>query len=586
MNGNTKLAIVIAIAIGVTGVAAFSWTYAQSPAGGDPAQVHDHEHGEEAQPQKDPHVHPPGEVHREDEHPKVDEPDAHEGHDHAKAPHGEEDAQVGEDAHDHAGDDHSDEPSVRLSPEERKAFGIKLATAGADSLTANVRLPGEIVLNADRVAHITPRSPGIVGEVLVSVGDEVHAGQIMAWLESVELGEAKVDFLAKWAEVGCCTIDFTRAEEVHDNTAAFLKALDASPSLEALRGMNGGSMGEYRSDLVSAYAEFVFAAAAHEREKQLVEKKVASQSEFQAVEAAYKKADALYTAKRDSIAFKIRRALLEAKRERQLREMELKGAERRLYVLGLSAEDVKELERVAPQTPGAPPQQTPCSDPNCENCKPSAANAAKPPAIDLCEIEERLARYPLRAPFDGTVIGKHLTLGEKHGDDSTAFTVADLSTVWVNISVYQKDLVRVRKGQAVQIRPSQSGGAIEGVISFVAPIVDARTRTALARVILANPDGQWRPGLFVTAELAVGEPQASIVIPKTAVQRIGEESVVFIDTGTELVAEQVAVGQSDGDRVEILAGLEAGQRYVVEGAFELKAKIVTSGLGAHAGHGH
>jgi cobalt-zinc-cadmium efflux system membrane fusion protein len=116
--------------------------------------------------------------------------------------------------------------------------------------------------------------------------------------------------------------------------------------------------------------------------------------------------------------------------------------------------------------------------------------------------------------------------------------------------------------------------------------VDEKTQTALARVVLPNPQGEWRPGLFVTAELAVGEENAPVVIPKTAVQRMGGDPVVFIETSDGLEPVPVSLGRSNTTHIAVLSGLQSGQRYVAQGAFELKAKIVTSGLGAHAGHGH
>jgi cobalt-zinc-cadmium efflux system membrane fusion protein len=201
-------------------------------------------------------------------------------------------------------------------------------------------------------------------------------------------------------------------------------------------------------------------------------------------------------------------------------------------------------------------------------------------------VNEKLAWYPLRAPFEGTVIEKHLALGEKHGDESDVFTIADLSSVWVDISVYQKDLPSVKKGQSVRISAGEGTPSTLGTISFVAPIVDEKTRTALARVVLPNPQGEWRPGLFVTAELSVGDETAPVVISKTAMQRVAGDTVVFIEMDGGLEPVPVRVGRTNTTHAEILSGLQSGQRYVAEGAFELKAKIVTSGLGAHAGHGH
>jgi RND family efflux transporter MFP subunit len=402
------------------------------------------------------------------------------------------------------------------------------------------------------------------------------------------LGEAKVDYLAKWAALGSSMVDLTRAREVHHNTLQLLTLLDSSPSLDTLRETKIGPMGDNRSVLVSAYAEFVFAKAAYARERPLFEKKVASEQDYQAVEMALKKAGALYVATRDSIDFQIRRDLLEEERTQQVREIELQGARRRLYVLGLTSDEIVELERFAESQANRARRNAICNDPHCETCNHVSTTPADE---DLSEdevqaAEERLAWYPLRAPFDGMVIEKHLTLGEKHNDDSSAFTVADLSSVWVNVAVYQKDLPHVRKGMKVTVSAGGSTPAMDGAIGFVAPIVDERTRTALARVVLPNPDGAIRPGLFVNARIAVGQEVACVVVPKSAVQRMGEQPVVFLDTDGGFKPAPVELGRSNESRIEILAGLLVGQRYVTQGAFELKAKIVTSGLGAHAGHGH
>ncbi len=419
-----------------------------------------------------------------------------------------------------------------------------------------------------------------------NVGDTVTAGEVMAWIESSDLGAAKVDYLAKSAEVGCCTVDLSRAQEVHDNTTKLIEVLKTSPSMDTLREMDGVAMGENRSALVAAYAEYAFAKAAYEREKPLLEKKVASERDYQEAEAAYKKADALYTATCDSVGFKVQRDLQEAKRDRQVREMELHGAERRLYVLGLRSEDVQALADLAQSQTSLAGAEEECSDPNCKDC---AGHKSASPAVrgpEPREVDERLAWYPLLAPFDGIVIEKHLTLGEKHGDDSPVFTIVDLSSVWVDISVYQKDLPYVKEGQTVHISASGARLTAEGTIAFVAPLVDEKTRTARARVVLENPDGEWRPGLFVMATIVLGDESGAVVVPKAAVQRLEAGPVVFVDTGEGLEPIPISLGRSDATRIEILAGLTPGQRYVARGAFELKAKIVTSGLGAHAGHGH
>jgi cobalt-zinc-cadmium efflux system membrane fusion protein len=92
--------------------------------------------------------------------------------------------------------------------------------------------------------------------------------------------------------------------------------------------------------------------------------------------------------------------------------------------------------------------------------------------------------------------------------------------------------------------------------------------------------------LFVNALVLMGDKDAPVVIPKAALQKIGDETVVFVEEGDGFEPVPVSVGHDDGANVEIRSGLSNGQRYVVQGSFELKSQIITSGLGAHAGHGH
>ncbi len=597
MNKTARiLAVIAVVVIFAGGAAALSRVRAQqTPAGTEPQHAHDHT--EEGHGKVDPHEPEPDELGHhegdEDEHDGHGHKDEHsDGDDDDHAGHGHKDEHSDGDDDDHAEheghDDHAEESAVQLSLDDRNKFGIRVATAGSGQLATRIRLPGEIVLNADRVAHVVPRAPGVVREVLANVGDTVRTGEVMAWLESAELGKAKVDYLSKWAALSGSTVDLSRAREVHHNTVRLLEILDSSPSLETLRETKKGSVGENRGILVTAYAELVFSKAAYLREKPLFERKVASERDYQAAEAEYKKAEAVYAATRDSIEFEIRRELLEAERTQQVRDIELHGAGRSLYVLGLTSDEIAELERLAERQTSRARRNTTCDDPQCKTCKDALSNTEDDNVseADVRAADEKLAWYPLRAPFDGTVIEKHLTLGEKHSDDSGAFTVADLSSVWVNIAVYQKDLTYVKKGMSVAVSSGAGMASAEGTIAYVAPVVDEKTRTALARVVLPNPDGVIRPGLFVNAQLAIGQEVASVVIPKSAIQRMGEQTVVFLDTSDGFKPAPVALGRSNESRTEVVSGLAAGQRYVTQGAFELKAKIVTSGLGAHAGHGH
>ena len=198
-----------------------------------------------------------------------------------------------------------------------------------------------------------------------------------------------------------------------------------------------------------------------------------------------------------------------------------------------------------------------------------------------------LTRHELRAPIGGTVIELHLVLGETVGEESDVLAIADLSTVWVDLDVPQSDLGSIREGQTITI--SASGIDIPdatAVVDFVSPVIDEETRTALARVEIPNTNGQWRPGLFVTAYAASEQLEVPVMIPKNAVQSLEGETVVFIPEGDAFESVPVVLGRTNGTHVEIATGLGQGEQYVAEGAFALKAEVVTSGLDSHAGHGH
>ena len=198
--------------------------------------------------------------------------------------------------------------------------------------------------------------------------------------------------------------------------------------------------------------------------------------------------------------------------------------------------------------------------------------------------DEAFGSYALKAPIAGTIIAKHITQGEKIGEEEV-FTVADLSVVWVDLQIPARDLGRVKEGLYVEIS-STEGELAEEKLTLVGPVVDKESRTVLGRVVLPNPAGLWKPGLFVKGQIHSETSSVAVLVPSEAVQNIDGENIIFVpeDDGFEPMA--VTLGRSTKGKIEIMAGLAAGDRYVAKGAFALKAVIVTSGAGGHAGHGH
>ncbi len=205
-------------------------------------------------------------------------------------------------------------------------------------------------------------------------------------------------------------------------------------------------------------------------------------------------------------------------------------------------------------------------------------------ALAVIQSDQSLSNYEIKTMISGTIIDKHLTLGEAITREATAFVVADLSTVWVDITVFQKDLPRIKVGQQAVINGGHGMPVATGTISYLSPVIDEATRTALARVVLPNPQGGWRPGSFINADVMVAAFPVEVAVPRTALQGMEEQDVVFLKTPAGFVPSPVTIGRKGRDLVEITAGLEPGQEYVSRAGFTLKAELGKDSFGE--GHAH
>jgi cobalt-zinc-cadmium efflux system membrane fusion protein len=185
----------------------------------------------------------------------------------------------------------------------------------------------------------------------------------------------------------------------------------------------------------------------------------------------------------------------------------------------------------------------------------------------------QLNQLQLRAPFDGVVMEKHLALGEAIKEDANVFTISDLSTVWADFAVPPQDLNRVRVGESVIVRASAFDAQASGKISYVGSLLGEQTRTANARVALANPQRAWRPGLFVNVDVQSGLSEAAVTVAAGALQTVDGQPAVFVRTAQGFVAQPVKPGRSDGKLTEILQGLSAGAVYAAANSYVLKAEL-------------
>ncbi|MFC1497720.1 efflux RND transporter periplasmic adaptor subunit [Verrucomicrobiota bacterium] len=370
------------------------------------------------------------------------------------------------DSHDHSGGQgYQNEGRVPVTQEQVARLDIKITRAARGIINRRIRVPGEIKVNSDLMAHVVPQSPGVVQQVSAVLGQQVKKGQVLAVISSRDLAEAKARYLA---------------------------------SVERLK----------------------LAQDTFNREKALFEKKVSPEQDFLAA----------------------RQALAETK-------ILERSARQKLITFGVNTSSLPQLE---------------------------------------AEPEKEFASYRIVAPLDGTVIEKHIVQGEILDEKAKVFVVADLSSVWVDFAISQDAISSVRKGHTVTIS-LPDGTKSETKIEFVSPLVASDTRTALARAVLKNPTGRFRPGTFVEAGIHIPSGKEAVLIPKTSVQLVHDHPCVFVWGDAAFEVRVITTGVTDGQQIEVLTGLHAGEAVASENAFHLKAEFIKSAsgaVGAHHGHSH
>ena len=250
---------------------------------------------------------------------------------------------------------------------------------------------------------------------------------------------------------------------------------------------------------------------------------------------------------------------------------ELQGAQRRRELARTTYEREKTLweQKISPQQDVLQAQQA------LREAEISVANATqKLLTLGASTGSASLGRLELRAPFDGIVFEKHIALGESVKEDASVFTISDLSKVWAEMNIPARELSQVRVGERVVVRAGASDATAEGAISYVGALLGEQTRTARARVVLPNPQGAWRPGLFVTLEVQskeAGTPVA-VTVASSALQTVEGKTSVYLKVDGGFMPQPVTVGRNDGQRAEILGGLKPSASYAATGSFVVKSE--------------
>ncbi|MEQ9398920.1 MAG: efflux RND transporter periplasmic adaptor subunit [Longimicrobiales bacterium] len=344
-------------------------------------------------------------------------------------------------------------PTVHLDSATLAVSGVVVGeTRGVAAGTLPVT--GSITYDQNRVSHVGPKTQGRVVELMAEVGSRVESAQVLAHLESPEVGAT-------------------------------------------------------RADLHEAQALLDIAQENYDRETRLETQGISS-----------------------------RRELLDAEAELRRVQARLRSAEERLRVLGAA-------------------------------------------------LHGDGGHFDVTAPYAGVVVERHAGRGEVVGPSDQLFTVADLSRLWIELDIYERDLPRVRPDQPVAVTTAAWPDRIfPGRIVYVGDILDAARRTVRARVEVQNDDRALKPGMFATAAIETSGSVPVPAVPRDAVQLVEDQQVVWVpgQERGEFVARPVRLGaELPEGLVEVLEGLALGDPLVVAGAFTLKSELAKGEFG---GHGH
>lgn len=188
--------------------------------------------------------------------------------------------------------------------------------------------------------------------------------------------------------------------------------------------------------------------------------------------------------------------------------------------------------------------------------------------------------FSVFAPFAGTVIEKHAILGELAQPDKQIFIVADLSSLWIEANLFEKDLARVRIGAPATVSVAAYPGEVfKGKLTYISSTLDKETRAVPARVEVPNPDRRLKPEMFATAAIDTGGTAKALTLPQAAVLLVNGQPTAFVREAGGFEARVVELGDKVGDRVVVKSGLKEGEPVVTAGAYALKARLLKSQIG-------
>ena len=230
----------------------------------------------------------------------------------------------------------------------------------------------------------------------------------------------------------------------------------------------------------------------------------------------------------------IKKNFVAAEAEHKVAQATVEAAHKKLHVLGFTEEQVKEI-------------------------------------ADTHQINATISLY---APIAGKVVDTQAVLGAMVDPSTAILTIIDLRSLWVDAEVYEKDIARIKIGQEAEIGvPAYPAAVFRGKISYIGDVVDEETRTITVRADVDNADRRLKPGMFADVKILLDESRQMLVVPPAAILEDGKQEIVFVEEDDHFARREIQTRTIDGKCLQVLSGLEAGEKVVIEGNHQLHSKL-------------
>lgn len=434
-----------------------------------------------------------------------------------------------------------------------KAAEIRTEPATLTALPSEVGVAGKIEANPERQVEIRPRAAGILREVGAKLGQKVKKGEVLAVLDSPDIGTARLNLRGRQIELATAQAELDWKRQVADNVARLIPQLNKGvPAATIQKEYAERPLGSDRALLLQAYAEYEIASHEAEKTSGLLKDKIIGEHPALVAMHTLESSQAKLQGVLEQVKFDAKHELTLAEQKVRLAEAAVIDAAQRLRILGVP-EDIAQLLAHASEV-----------------------------AASRSSFTEDVTAYQVVAPFDGTIIEKKAVAvpSQKAEASDVLFVLADLSTVWVMANITESDLANLpslKEGAIRVTTTSYPGQTFQAKLLSVGAMVDPTTRTVPLLAETPNPDSHLKLNMFARIVIDTPTTQDVVTVPVSSAVEIDGQPGVFVPSGKDgrtFTFRTVKLGRVAGDRQVVLAGLTRGETVVSTGAFFLKSELV------------